>query len=172
MKLDKRIGDIDTIQTCLKYDLNSVGRKGYFFDNFVQAKVLTKTHYGTLVDIDVVDNDDHCFKARDKNGNDFVGYYRFFIPEDALDSIEKHFRPYTMSEFKSEFKINTVLTLRKRNEDDYIYQTVYLGNRQYDDSDSDENDIYLSQGVFSLSELFNIFEIVKNGDWQPFGVEV
>lgn len=170
MKLDKRITDIDTIQTCLKYDVDSVGRKGFFFDEFCDTTDLSKCRYGELIDIVPENTNDLWFKARLKTG--LTGRFRFFIQEDALDSIEKHFRPYTMSEFKSEFKINTVLTLRKHNEDNYIYQTVYLGNRQYDDSDSDENDIYLSQGTFSLKELFNIFEIVKNGDWQPFGVEV
>ena len=170
MELDKRIKSIDDIQTIISNNRGSIGCKGFFFDNFVQAKVLTKTHYGTLVDIDVVANDDHCFKARDKNGNDFVGYYRFFIPEDTLMPIEKKYRPYTMNEFKAEFKIGMVLTLRNRDTPDYVYQVMYLGNRQYDEYDSNNNIIFLSQRFFSLRELFNMFEIVRNGEWQPFGV--
>ena len=75
-----------------------------------------------------------------------------------------------MSEFKAEFKLGMVLTLRDRNAPDYVYQVMYLGNRHYDDTDSDENAIFLSQRFFSLRELFNIFEIVRNGEWQPFGV--
>lgn len=172
-KLDKRIKSINDIQSIICNDLGFIGCKGFVFDNFVQTKDLTKCKYVTLVDID--DNDggnDQCFKVRDKNGNNFVGYYRFFIPEKLLKPIEKKYRPYTMNEFKAEFKIGMVLTLRKREESDYIYQVVYQGNRQYDDSDSDENLIYLSRGTFFLKELFDIFEIVRNGDWQPFGVEV
>ena len=98
--------------------------------------------------------------------------WKFCIPCEWVKSEEpeKKYRPYTMSEFKSEFKINTILTLRKRNEDKYVYQTVYLGNRHYDDTDSDENFIYLSHGTYSLKELFEKFEIVRNGDWQPFGI--
>lgn len=100
---------------------------------------------------------------------DTCGYYNYLLPCEWVKQ-EPKYRPYNMSEFKSEFKINSVLTLRKRKEHEYIYQVVYLGNRHYDDSDSDENDIYLSQGSFSLRELFDIFEIIRNGDWQPFGV--
>lgn len=94
-ELDKRIKSINDIQSIICNDYGFIGCKGFFFDNFVQAKDLTKCKYVTLVDID--DNDggnDQCFKVRDKNGNNFVGYYRFFIPENALKPVEKKYRPY------------------------------------------------------------------------------
>ena len=100
------------------------------------------------------------------------GYFAYCLPCEWVEEEKKEpkFRPYTMSEFKSEFKIGMVLTLRNRDTPDYVCQVMYLGNRQYDESDSDNNTIFLSQRFFSLRELFNMFEIVRDGEWQPFGV--
>ena len=167
MELDKRIKDINTIQTILKYDVNHIGCKGYFFDMLWQIEDLSKCCYGKLVDIDE-DSEDQLFKSINGKGN--INFFRFFISENDLKPIEKKYRPYTMNEFKAEFKIGMVLTLRNRDTPDYVYQVMYLGNRQYDEYDSNNNIIFLSQRFFSLRELFNMFEIVRNGEWQPFGV--
>lgn len=100
------------------------------------------------------------------------GYFAYCLPcEWVEEKKEPKYRPYTMSEFKSEFKIGMVLTLRNRDTPDYVCQVMYLGNRQYDESDSNNNTIFLSQRFFSLRELFNMFEIVRNGEWQPFGIK-
>lgn len=98
--------------------------------------------------------------------------WNFCIPCEWVEDEKKEpkYRAYTMNEFKAEFKIGMVLTLRERDAPDYVYQVMYLGNRQYDESDGIGNTIFLSQRFFSLRELFNIFEIVRNGDWQPFGI--
>ena len=49
LKLDKRIKSIDDIQTILHFDVNCIGCKGYFFDEFIQTKDLSKCRYGEYV---------------------------------------------------------------------------------------------------------------------------
>ena len=96
-KLDKRIKSIDDIQTIISNNHDYIGCKGYFFDNFVQAKNLTECRYGRLVDIcgnNSDDNNEQCFKARDESWNERIDYFRFFIPESLLKPVEMKFRPY------------------------------------------------------------------------------
>lgn len=165
------------------------GKKPFaVFDTEEAKKFIGETCYFTnyeydFTDLDVFDDDDITYSRHIgvlssvsdtltspfRKLEDSGDYYNYILPCECVKQ-EPKYRPYTMSEFKSEFKINTVLTLRKCKEHKYVYQTVYLGNRHYDDTDSDENFIYLSHGTYSLKELFEKFEIVRNGDWVPFGV--
>ena len=169
MKLDSRILKGKKPLDCFDVEeaKQFIGKKGYFCDHRSGFTNISNLVEDVLRDITPDDNYCEVYKTNCTS-------WEYFLPEEWIkepeEKPEKKYRPYTMSEFKSEFKINIILTLRKRNEDKYVYQTVYLGNRHYDDTDSDENFIYLSHGTYSLKELFEKFEIVRNGDWQPFGV--
>lgn len=169
-QLDKRIKSIEDIQTIISNNRGSIGCKGFFFDNYVQAKVLTKTHYGTLVDIDGNDDNDLCFKARDKNGIDFVGYFRLFIPEDALKPAEKKYRPYTKDEFLNKFECGKPVNIRHK--DDHINVFIETMSSVRIDNFMDEVYVRLYEGIVDLQKLFDEFEWQKsNGEWQPFGFE-
>lgn len=124
-KLDDRIKSIDDIQTIVCNNRGFIGCKGFFFDVFVKTKDLTKCHYGTLVDIDG-DSDDHCFKARDKNGNDLIGYYRFFIPEKLLKPIKKKYRPFSLAEWIGQHTIGDVIRYRCKSQKIELCH-VYVG---------------------------------------------
>lgn len=170
-QLDKRIKSIDDIQTIISNNRGSIDCKGFFFDNFVQAKVLTKTHYGTLVDIDVVDQDDHCFKARDENGNDFVGYYRFFIPEDALKPDEKQYRPYKNAQELFEdigVYIGDTIHFRSKAEgtESHSLITSYTTLK-----DGTEKICLGGAFYYTMQALFDLFELRSRGEWIPFGKE-
>ena len=167
MELDKRIIDGKKPLTC--FDIEEakkyVGKDCYFSSKFENFENLSKVPHATLHNVD----DSHTpFQCYGKDG--VLCYDCFILPCEWVKEPEKKYRPYTMNEFKAEFKIGMVLTLRNRDTPDYVCQVMYLGNRQYDESDSDNNTIFLSQRFFSLRELFNIFEIVRDGEWQPFGV--
>ena len=174
-KLDDRIKSIDDIQTILCNNNDFVGCKGYFFDNFVQANNLTKRDYGTLVDIDVKNSDDHCFKARDKNGNERIGYYRFFIPEEALKPVEKKYRAYTLAEWVDQHEIGEVIHFRDK---DYKQQCHVMYTGYIIDNGEDIQDIRTTGRImlinmgYLLQELFERYEICINGEWKPFGIEV
>lgn len=170
-ELDKRIKSINDIQSIICNDLGFIGCKGFFFDEFIQIKDLTKCHYGTLVDING-DSDDHCFKARDKNGNDFVGYYRFFIPEKLLKPIEKKYRPYkNVQELFEDIGV-------------YIGDTIHFRSKAKETESLALITSYttLKNGVekiclggayyYTMQVLFDLFELRSRGEWQPFGIEV
>ena len=166
MELDKRIKDISTIQTILRYDVNCIGYKGYFFDEFVKTKDLSKCRYGELVDITTHDDrNDLCFKAEYEEG--LVGFYRFFIPEADLKPVEKKYRPYTMKEFLREYSIGeSIFKIRDKRDPEHIYQFLYIGHSN--------SLVYLGGWALSLQDLFNYYEsgdgIGDEETWQPFGV--
>ena len=166
MNLDKRIlPDKKPLTAFDVMESKFIGTDCFFSDKPSDFADLSKCQVGKLMSLDAVSG---MFGASKNNS---YAVFCFCLPcEWVEEKKEPKYRPYTMSEFKSEFKIGMVLTLRNRDTPDYVYQVMYLGNRQYDESDSDNNTIFLSQRFFSLRELFNMFEIVRNGEWQPFGV--
>ncbi|WP_405283813.1 hypothetical protein [Methanobrevibacter sp.] len=171
-ELDDRINSIDDIQTIIHNDHGFIGCEGYFFDKFVQTKDLTKCDYGTLVDING-ESVDHCFKARDENGNERIGYYRFFIPEKLLKPLEKKYRPYTLAEWVDQHEIGEVI--RFRNTCNQEFNVMYLGYIL--DTNDDIQDIRTKGQImfvstpYTLQELFERYEICINGEWKPFGME-
>ena len=171
IKLDKRIKSINDIQSIICNDQGFIGCKGFFFDLLVQTKDLTKCHYGTLVDIDIHGySDDHCFKARDENGNDFVGYYRFFLPESLLKEVK--YRPLTKDEFIRMFNngiFGQWITMKNVvAENEYYMQITGCFTSELDI-------VYVCIGSlhFSLENLFKDFQWKdSDGNWRVFGVEV
>lgn len=171
-KLDERIKSINDIQTIVCNNLGFIGCKGFFFDEFIQTKDLTKCDYGTLVDING-DSDDHCFKARDENGNERIGYYRFFIPEKLLNK-KKKYRPFSLAEWIAQHEIGEVINYRSKSAG-VMCCHMYMGYAYGKDRDLtkiNEGTITLGVASYSLQYLFEDYEIEVNGEWKPFGVEV
>ena len=167
MELDKRIKDIGTIQTILQHDVNCIGCKGYFFDEFIQTKDLSKCRYGELIDITTHDDrNDLCFKAEYEEG--LVGFYRFFIPEDALNPVEpeKKYRPYSLTEWINQHEIGDVIHYRSKSEGIEAH-IMYMGTYHH----KNKGTIVLGVASYTLDCLFEEFEIEVNGEWQPFGVD-
>ena len=173
MELDKRIKDISTIQTILQHDVNCIGCKGYFFDEFVDTKDLSEyCCYGELIEIDFGrDQNDLCFKAKLENGN--TNFFRFFIPETDLKPIEKKYRPYSLEEFLENFGMGDQIVFRIKNADD-IKVAMFTGYitdvERIDDKTPGACEIMLGSFHYSLFSLFEDFERFYNGRWKPFGV--
>lgn len=172
IKLDKRIKSIEDIQTIIYNNHGFIGCKGFFFDNFVQTKDLTECHYGTLVDIDVNDGDDHCFKARDENGNERIGYYRFFIPEESLKPVEKKYRPYTLAEWIDQHEIGEVIKFKNSHNQEFnVMYTGFIVDHGKDIQDiRTKGQIMFVSTPYTLQELFERYEIYVDGEWKKFGV--
>lgn len=168
MKLDDRIIEGKKPLFCLDTEeaKQFIGKEGYFTDCLVDFTNLERKKKYMLTAID--EKAQSCFKDVDGIKWDY------FLPVEWVKSEEpkKKYRPFTMNEFKATFNINKILTLRRINEPDNIYTIVYLGYRQYDESDNEKNHIYLTNGEFSLKGLFNNFEIYSSEGWKPFGIEV
>lgn len=178
MELDKRIKDINTIQTILHYDVDCIGCKGYFFDAFVQTKDLSKCRYGELIDITTHDDrNDLCFKVEYEEG--LVSFYRFFIPESDL-TIKKKYRPYSLNEFLNEHEIGDKITYRlklDKQPENFIRRKDMICGYQIETGKADvpgEGLINLGGMCVSLLAMFNIYETPNNylypEVWQPFGV--
>ena len=172
MELDKRIKDIGTIQTILRYDVNCIGCKGYFFDEFVQTKDLSKCRYGELIDITTHDDrNDLCFKAEYEEG--LVNFYRFFIPESDL-TIKKKYRPFSLDEFLKIFKVGDLVEFRYKDSDEVkcAMFTGYITDvDRIDDKNPGSCELMLGCFHYSLLSLFKECELFLDGEWQPFGIE-
>ena len=172
MKLDKRIKDIDAIRTILKHNSNDIGRKGYFFDEFVQTKDLSKCRYGELIDITTHDDrNDLCFKAGYEEG--LVGFYRFFIPEEWVKEPEKKYRAFSLSEWVNQHEIGEVIHFRNKDYKQEFY-AMYVGYVIDNGEDTEDirttGRIMLMTWAYFLENLFEDYEIEINGEWRPFGV--
>jgi len=173
MKLDKRIKDIGTIQTILRYDVNCIGCKGYFFDEFVDIKDLSRCcRYGELVNIttDCHEND-LCFKAKLKSDTNF---FRFFISEADLEPIEKKYRPFSLEEFSNIFKVGDLIVFKGKGCCDEVKVAMFTGYitdvERIDDKTPGACEVMLGIFHYSLFSLFEDFERFYNGRWLPFGV--
>jgi hypothetical protein len=80
MKLDRRIYNIEDIQSVATSDEDDIGKKGYFSNSILYYKTITskKLVYGTL---ESLKEDDKCFVTNSKA-------YRYFIPEEDIMPIE------------------------------------------------------------------------------------
>ena len=166
MELDKRIKDISTIQTILRYDVNCIGCKGYFFDEFIQTKDLSKCRYGELIDITTHDyRNDLCFKAEYEEG--LVGFYRFFIPEADLKPVEKKYRAFTLTEWINQHEIGQIIHYRSKSEEVEAH-IMYMGTYHH----KNKGTIVLGVASYTLDCLFEECELEIDGEWMPFGVLV
>lgn len=145
-----------------------IGTECYFSDDAIDfGNVVLNCQKGILLSIGEVTG---LFNATKNNS---YANFNYCLPSEWVKESEPEpkYRPFTMNEFKATFKIYKILTLRRINEPDNIYTMGYLGYRQYDESDSEKNHIYLTNGEFTLKGLFNNFEIYSSEGWKPFGVK-
>ena len=175
MELDKRIKDIGTIQTILQHDVNCIGCKGYFFDEFVDTKDLSGCcRYGELIELDFArDQNDLIFKAELKNGN--TNFFRFFIPEDALNPVEpeKKFRAFTLAEWADKHEIGEIIhfSYKDGRQEFNVMYTGYVIEHGEDIQDVRTiGRIMLLGTAYFLEDLFENYVICIDGIWQPFGV--
>ena len=117
-----------------------------------------------MVDIDDNDDNDHCFKARDENGNDFVGYYRGFIPENTLKPIEKKYRPYTLNEFVNQYSLGDEVIVRHK-EDKNIKHKLFTEFMENNDA------VRLGSHYYTLQDLYDRYELYTGEGWKTFGVK-
>ena len=80
IELDRRIYNIEDIQSVATSDEDDIGKKGYFSNSILYYKTITskKIVYGTL---ESLKEDDKCFVTNNKA-------YRYFIPEEDIMPIE------------------------------------------------------------------------------------
>lgn len=142
-----------------------VGKYGYFADYLDEFNDLTKV---TATVLDEIRNIEECFFC-DKS----IGGFRYFIPvellaDKAIGLIPKY-RPYTLGEFVTEFKLGET-KINVKNKDHNVESVVLFTG--YEDWPG-EQIVHLGSWAYSLKTLFEKFEIKRwvNGRcaWVPFG---
>ena len=158
MEYDIRITSSDLVLNCFdttfaeEHDYK--GKFGYFTNCIEDYADLDKCQYGELTY-----TNSHAYQL------DHGNWYTFFLPQSAIESKKKEYRPYTIEEFCNEgFEI---VVFREKEDHSREYHVRYNGYRK-----AGTEYIILGSWSYTLNDLFNDFEYLDNdGNWKPFGVE-
>lgn len=174
LELDKRIKAITDIKSVTDgcHDWEFMTKKGYFANSIFDFKDLKRTcMYG---EYDGWREHNQCFSCKFLSGDQ--AYFTYFLPEDSLlpEEPEKKYRPFSLDEFFNIFEIGDLIVFKMKNDDEVkcAMFTGYLTDVERID-DKTPGAVELMLGIFhySLSSLFEDFELLYHGEWQPFGVE-
>ena len=165
MKLDPRIKSLSDILSCFDIERAKqfIGQKGYFTDDLYRFSDVLSCYHDTLTNVKDNDDDNYLFKDDDNH------YWDLFIPESRLLIEKKKYRPFDSKTFEQHFDIGSVIEFRKKDEKNLIYkETIESTSRDYN-----LNEFYVEIGeyTYTLSDLFEDFELFENGEWKPFGVK-
>ena len=169
LELDKRIKAITDIQsvTSILNNLN-LDKKGYFSDRIAEFKDLSKCMYGEFVEYR---EHEQCFLCEidHYDGTFDHTYYRYFLPEDSLlpeEKPEKKYRPYTVMEFIKEYPLGSHLHFRPKDKTIEMHRLI----DGYNDCLNGAGTLFMCGGMYSMRELYDNYDVFKDGEWQPFGV--
>lgn len=140
-----------------------VGDEGYFADEIEELKAEDNR---TRRIAEILDDHAFCFCTP-------TNRYSFFLPLNAAkkDKPEKKYRPLkSIDEMDCLFDCSVMsaknfLTYRNKTSGKIYIELLFSVCR-------DKDDILRSINNIPVQNLFNYFEIRKNGEWLPFGVEV
>lgn len=140
-----------------------VGDEGYFADKIEELKAEDNR---TRVITEIIDDHAFCFRTP-------TNRYSFFLPLNAAkkDKPEKKYRPLkSIDEMECLFDCSVMiaknfLTYRNKTSGKIYIELLFSVCR-------DKDDILSSINNIPVQNLFNYFEIRKNGEWLPFGIEV
>lgn len=141
-----------------------VGDEGYFADEIEDLKAEDNR---TRVITEIIDNHAFCFRTP-------TNKYSFFLPLDAVKEDkpkEKKYRPLkSIDETDCLFDCSVMsaknfITYRSKVTGEIYIELLFAVSR-------DKNDVLSSINNIPVQDLFNNFEIRKNGEWLPFGIKV
>ena len=181
MELDKRIKEGKRPLTCLDVEQarEFEGKLCLFSSSFVNYKNIREyakypQYTGTL---SVKDKDKFKYITDEespyRNEND--GYfYELVLPLEWVKEPEKKYRPFSLEEFLKIFDIGDQIGFRSKDNGEVKYAMLvgYTDDFFADNTDrSDgENDVMIGIYRFSLSYLFENYDLYFEDEWQPFGV--
>ena len=100
--------------------------------------------------------------------------YEYFLPAEWLkpEEPETKYRPFSLNEFLKIFKIGDLIEFRNKKSDE-VKHGMFIGYTTSFDEDKNPEENYVSLGsvCYSLSFLFDCYEMFFENEWQPFGVE-
>lgn len=143
-----------------------VGDKGYVAYSISEFRELNidDAKCGKVIYID--DDSNLCFKS----DLDPFTHYAFFLPLKKVKK-EKKYRPLkSIDEMDCLFDCSVMsaknfITYRSKVTGEIYIELLFAVSR-------DKNDVLSSINNIPVQDLFNNFEIRKNGEWLPFGIKV
>lgn len=146
---------------------NLIGTDCYFSDYARDYGDLSKCQIGTLLRRDGTTG---VFNATKNNS---FAFFEYCLPCEWVQKQkepENKWRPFSINEWKHYYGVGYGITFRLKNSDT-SRECMCCGLL----SDNDDNlpgkgVINLGGELFVLQNLFDRFELLKNGKWQPFGV--
>lgn len=149
-----------------------VGDKGYVSSNLYSLQDDLKNNVALIREISRICYDDvECFSCK---AFGTIRSYGFFLPLDAVkadEPKEKKYRPLkSIDEMDCLFDCSVMsaknfITYRSKVTGEIYIELLFAVSR-------DKNDVLISINNIPVQDLFNNFEIRKNGEWLPFGIEV
>lgn len=176
MELDSRIKPGKRPLTCLDVEQarEFVGKQCLFSDSYVNYKNIKEyekfpQYTGVL---NIKDKVEHLRSKEDyifKNGTD--GYcYSLVLPLEWIkEATPPEFVPYTFETWGQDFKPGDVVFFRGKEDTPKgknYYKCIYSG---YAETQDNRIIVILGPWFFTFNELFDLYEIYRNGNWEPFG---
>lgn len=164
MKLDKRIMIGRKFLDCFDTDtaMQFINEKCYFGEDITDFEDISKLPCSMLYSVD--------------NSSAPYDYYKegilhstgFILPCAWVKEPEKTYRPYTVMEFIKEYPLGSYLHFRPKSNTMEMYRLI----DGYNDYKDGRGTLFMCGAGFSMSELYDNYEIFKDGEWVPFGIEV
>lgn len=175
MELDSRIKEGKRPLTCIDVEQarEFEGKLCLFSDSYVNYKNIREyAKYPQYTGVLHIEEEKQLFHSKKdyifRNGTD--GYcYSLVLPLEWVEQpTTPKFEPYTWDAWERDFKLGDIVVFRGREntcKKGNYYKCIYCGYLK-----STEN-LLVTFGafLFSVDELFKLYEIRRNGTWEPFG---
>lgn len=177
MELDSRIKEGKRPLTCLDVEQarEFVGKECIFSDNYENYRNIRKydmdndnEYTGILSMADQTNCGDFVFKNTKNKYR-----YRLILPREWVEQpTTPEFVPYTLDTWEQEFKTGDVVFFKGKEDtgkENNYYKCMYLGHLE-----NENNRILVILGcwLFAFDALIDLYEIYRNGTWEPFGRKV
>lgn len=164
--------DVKDVKSWINRYEVKVGDKGYVSSNLYSLQDDLKNNVALIREISRICYDEvECFSCK---AFGTIRSYGFFLPLDAVkadEPKEKKYRPLkSIDEMDCLFDCSVMsaknfITYRSKVTGEIYIQLLFAVSR-------DKNDVLSSINNIPVQVLFDNFEIRKNGEWLPFGIEV
>ena len=173
VKLDPRIKEgcipFDSFDAKNEEVQSFIGKEGYFADRiseFAYISILTKN---VLKTISLDKYDDTPYKTN-------ITSWGYFLPAEWVKPEEprKKYEPFSIDSWLLNNDIGDVIQFRRKN-NALVHFMIFAGYTTEKGTDTNLNGIgaiILGGNQYSFQTLFESYEIMIDGKWLPFGVEV
>ena len=168
MKLDPKINSVHDILTPFdtKEATDHIGEYCAFSDDIADFKSLGNVRYGELKSV----REDESFPfAYELTVSHLMATAKFCLPYARL---KKEWQPFSLTEWRHIYAIGDEIVFRIKDSDT-VRAFMFCGCfSDHDDDLPGKGVINLGSELFVLQNLFDLYELREDNEWQPFGVEV